>query len=304
MEYLKLFWLDATASEPAVILYEVDAANERLAARSIDIFADRHRRNIPDLYADAIEIVPIPTAEELNAAVWGEGFYACPISKAEFEAAWADRFYQGELKPNPWVGIALSDYEAHMCDEAVRQQQALERMAERQLAFGAETVMIFGIAGGNGLRHADPKRIKRLYGVDVNASYLAACRQRYPALSGTLCCICADLRGEVSLPHAELLIANLLVEYIGCGRFTELVKQVAPKYVSCGIQLDAVGEGEKGFVSASPYLHIFDGLDVVHQAIPPAALTKALAEAGYRLINEQAELLPGEKRLLQLDFAL
>lgn len=304
MEYIKLFWLDAPASEPVVIFYEIDAANERLAARSINIFADRSCEKLPDLYDGAIEIVPIPTVGELNAAVWGEGFYASSMTGEEFEKVWAAGFYQGELKPpqNPWTEISLSDYEAHMRDGAVKQLQALERMTGRQLAFEAETVMILGIAGGNGLCHADPKRIRRLYGVDVNADYLAACRQRYPALSGVLCCICADLRGEVSLPHAELLIANLLVEYIGCERFAALVKQVAPKIVSCGIQLDAAGE--KGFVSASPYLHVFDGLDAVHQTIRPAALTKALMEAGYRLIGEQAELLPGGKQLLQLDFAL
>ena len=49
-----------------VILYEVDTGNERLAIRSIDIFADGRTRNIPVLYDGAIEITPVPTVEELN----------------------------------------------------------------------------------------------------------------------------------------------------------------------------------------------------------------------------------------------
>ena len=80
-----------------MILYEVDTGNERLALRSIDIFADGSTRNIPDLYNRAIEIKPIPTVEELNAHVWGEEFHACIIEKAEFEAIWESQFYSGVL---------------------------------------------------------------------------------------------------------------------------------------------------------------------------------------------------------------
>ena len=97
IEYIKLFWEDAPSGEPQVILYEVDTYNERLALRSIDIFADGQTRNIPDLYDGTIEIIPIPTVEELNAHVWGEEFHACIIEKAEFEAIWESCFYGGIL---------------------------------------------------------------------------------------------------------------------------------------------------------------------------------------------------------------
>ena len=94
IEYIKLFWEDAPEGEPPVIFYEVDTENERLAHRSIDIFADGHTRNIPDLYAGAIEITPIPTVEEFNT----HEFHACIIEKAEFEAIWESRTYDGALK--------------------------------------------------------------------------------------------------------------------------------------------------------------------------------------------------------------
>ncbi len=97
-EYIKLFWEDAPEGEPPVILYEVDARSERLALRSIDIFADGCTRNIPDLYDGAIEITPIPTVEGLNAHVWGEEFHACVIEKTEFEAIWESRTYDEALK--------------------------------------------------------------------------------------------------------------------------------------------------------------------------------------------------------------
>ena len=104
MEYIKLFWEDAPEGEPSVILYEVDTENERLALRSIDIFADGRTHNIPDLYDGAIEIAPIPTMEELNTHVWGEEFHACVIEKAEFEAIWQNHTYNEELKGTGEIG--------------------------------------------------------------------------------------------------------------------------------------------------------------------------------------------------------
>ena len=78
-----------------MILYEVDTGNERLALRSIDIFMDGHTRNIPDFYEGAIEITSIPTVEELNAHVWGEGVPRLRHREAEFEAIWEGRTYDG-----------------------------------------------------------------------------------------------------------------------------------------------------------------------------------------------------------------
>ena len=88
MEYIKLFWEHDLEDEPTIILYEVNTENERLAERSIDLFRDGRTNPIPDLYADVIEIVPIPTVEEFNSDIYGEEFRACLISKEEFEKVW------------------------------------------------------------------------------------------------------------------------------------------------------------------------------------------------------------------------
>ena len=95
IEYIKLFWAGAPEGEPSVILYEVDTENERLALRSIDIFADGRTRNIPDLYDGVIEITPIPTVEELNAHVQDGALHACVIQKAEVAANWESHTYVG-----------------------------------------------------------------------------------------------------------------------------------------------------------------------------------------------------------------
>lgn len=141
---------------------------------------------------------------------------------------------------NPWEEIPLSDYENHMRLESVQQLQTMNKMMCRQFFLcDADTVMILGIAGGNGLEHVVGRGFKRVYGVDINPDYLQQCKKRYPQLDGVLECICADLTiSDTVLPHADLLIANLLIEYIGYECFCRTVTQVRPRCVSCVIQIN------------------------------------------------------------------
>ena len=201
---------------------------------------------------------------------------------------------------NPWESISLSDYEAHMSLEAVMQFQTLNNMMDVQLnAYPAGSVMILGVAGGNGLEHIDVEKYSAVYGVDVNPEYLQEVRKRYSHLDGLLKCICIDLINESDrLPQADMIIANLLIEYIGYECFRNVIKQVRPKYVSCGIQINT-GEG---FVSNSPYLHSFDGLESIHHKVEAAGLTKNMNIIGYNKISENEYSLPNGKKLVMIDF--
>lgn len=74
---------------------------------------------------------------------------------------------------NPWEEIPLTDYENHMKLNSVMQLQAMNEMMKGQLeAYPISSVMILGIAGGNGLEHIQKDKFKRVYGVDVNSFYL------------------------------------------------------------------------------------------------------------------------------------
>lgn len=201
---------------------------------------------------------------------------------------------------NPWEEIALADYESHMKLDSVMQLQALNAIMKDQFRqYPVETAMVLGVAGGNGLEHADPGKIRRLYGVDVNRGYLKACAARHAGLKGVLECVCADLTAEdCVLPHAELVIANLLIEYIGYDCFRRAVAQIRPDWVSCVIQINTGG----GFVSDSPYLHAFDGLEQIHHQMGEAELTAVMERAGYRLIGAAAQPLPNGKKLARLDY--
>ena len=201
---------------------------------------------------------------------------------------------------NPWEEIPLTDYENHMKLGSVMQLQAMNEMMKGQFdAYPVASVMIFGIAGGNGLEHIQKGKFKKVYGIDVNASYLKEVVQRYPELDGLLECLRIDLTDEADqLPKAEMVIANLLIEYIGYECFQKAIQHVKPKYVSCMIQINM----EDHWVSDSPYLHVFDGLEQVHHQMEEHALENAMLEIDYHAIKTLEHLLPNGKKLVQMDF--
>lgn len=202
---------------------------------------------------------------------------------------------------NPWKSIDLDDYENHMRLDTVLQLQAMNQMMQDQLyRYQVASVSILGVAGGNGLNHIKRGMFEVVYGVDINASYLLECKNRYPELEGVLCLIEADLLSETEhLPETDLVIANLLIEYIGYPCFQRIIQKCRPLYVSCVIQLNS---DDKSFVSDSPYLPVFDRLDEVHHQMEETKLTLAMEELGYSFIYKEEILLPNSKKLIRLDY--
>ena len=202
---------------------------------------------------------------------------------------------------NPWEEISLDDYENHMSLDSVKQLQEMNSIMKEQFeAYPTDTAMILGIAGGNGLEHVDCDKYRKVYGVDINEGYLKAVTQRYKKLTGVLECLKLDLINEAEkLPRTGLLIANLLIEYIGYPAFQRAVKQTGAEYVSCVIQINT---DTKNWVSDSPYLHAFDRLDEVHHQMEENALTAAMEEIGYTEILREAHPLPNGKALVRLDY--
>lgn len=147
----------------------------------------------------------------------------------------------------------------------------MNQMMKGQLnQYEVQSAMILGIAGGNGLEHVD-----------------------------TLDCLCVDLVSEAEkLPQADMLIANLLIEYIGYECFKKVVTVTKPVYVSCIIQVNV----EDSFVSESPYLHAFDGLVTVHHQMVELELQNSMNEIDYHLIQVLEHQLPNGKKFVQFDF--
>lgn len=201
---------------------------------------------------------------------------------------------------NPWKEIDLTAYEKHMSLNNVFQLQALNKMMKNQFySYPVQSVMVLGVAGGNGLEHIDKQTFKKVYGVDINKDYLDVCAYRYPELREVLDTIHADLTQETNkLPYADLIVANLVIEYIGYGCFQKAVKQVSPQYISAVIQINV----DTTFVSDSPYLHIFDRLDEVHHQMEEEVLVKIMEQIGYKKVVQAYEDLPNGKQLVRIDF--
>ena len=202
---------------------------------------------------------------------------------------------------NPWEEIELDVYESHMSLDSVAQLQALDRMMRDQLeAYPVRTAMILGIAGGNGLANVRREKYDTVFGVDLNRAYLRAAAQRHPELEGVLRLLPLDLTKDAALlPQAELVIADLLIEYIGYAAFQKVIEQVRPDYVSCVVQIN---DGTAEWVSDSPWLHAFDGLDAIHHQMDPRELTAQMERIGFRETLQASEPLPNGKQFVRLDY--
>ncbi|MBO4459011.1 MAG: methyltransferase type 11 [Butyrivibrio sp.] len=202
---------------------------------------------------------------------------------------------------NPWEEISLDDYEKHMSLDSVKQLQAMNSIMKAQFeAYPVNTAMVLGVAGGNGLEHVSREKYKTVYGVDINGEYLRKVSERYTNLADILKCLKIDLIKEYEqLPNAQLLIANLLIEYIGYNTFRKVIHKVDSQFVSCVIQINT---DDKQWVSDSPYLHAFDRLDEVHHQMEEDSLSTLMTEAGYKEVLRTREPLPNGKALVRIDF--
>ena len=202
---------------------------------------------------------------------------------------------------NSWEEISLSDYENHMSLSSVNQLQAMNKMMKFQFeAYPVTSAIVFGVAGGNGLEHVNLKKYSKIYGIDINNAYLDNVKKRYSFMEDILECRRIDLTCETDmLPEAELVIANLVIEYVGLEPFKKGILKTGARYVSCIIQINT---DEESWVSDSPYLHSFDGLDAVHHQMEEQSLVMAMNEIGFDLLKKDAIPLPNGKKLMMLDF--
>lgn len=204
---------------------------------------------------------------------------------------------------NPWKEVALSDYENHMSLSNVGQLQTLDMiMAQQFSAYPVKSVVILGVAGGNGLGNlAAIPSIEAIYGVDINAGYLEASSGRYPQLKGRYTPVLADINADCShLPSADMVIANLFIEYVGCDNFVKAVKKIDPGFISCVIQVDPA----ESFVSDSPYTEKLEALSSVHDTVDADLLTEKLGQAGYTVVSDSSTPLPNGKIFRRIDYSL
>ncbi len=184
----------------------------------------------------------------------------------------------------------------------MRQLQALNEITAMQVHdHPARTILVLGVCGGNGLEHIDSTRVKKVYGADINEEYLAVCKKRHSRFGDKLELICTDLcSGDCTLPRAELVIANLIVEHTGLEAFCRQMGKIRRE----GTALSCVIQSNEGasYVSRSPYAKKLQPLDAVHHDIPESDLISGLEGVGYNMLLREEYPLPDEKMFIRVDF--
>ncbi|WP_202472399.1 MULTISPECIES: hypothetical protein [unclassified Streptomyces] len=210
--------------------------------------------------------------------------------------------HEGGAPGHPWQGIDLDVYERHMADARVGQLQRLRDITGEQLAaYPFRAVGVLGVAGGNGLDLIDPRSTDVVYGYDINPGYLDACAARYRgALGDRLRLIETSIDRSVRIEPVGLLIANLVVEYVGAEEFVAFAAANARSVdvLSCVVQRNDAA----GFVSSTEDSSAFDGLASVSSDIDPEALTSAMSDAGFVDLGRRDYPLPNGKILVRQDF--
>lgn len=172
-------------------------------------------------------------------------------------------------------------------------------MKEQFNVMDGNTCTILGIAGGNGLEHIDPHQYSCIYGVDINASYLDACLDRFPNLKGILKCQCLDVTTDAGqLSKTDHLIANLFLEYIDQSVWEEILIHTQPKTVSCVIQINPTNT----FVSDSSNCAVFDVLESIVHPMHEEELCACMSHKNFSLCYKEQIPLPNGKYFLRLDF--
>jgi hypothetical protein len=120
--------------------------------------------------------------------------------------------------PNPWTLVPAADYEAHMgpAPGGVGQLGPLARILARALRdLRPETLLVPGVATGNGLEAVDAEVTRRVVGLDLNMGFLAVARQRHMRLGSRLELFCKDAEKVVLEEGAFALVwAGLFLEHV------------------------------------------------------------------------------------------
>ncbi|MDR1832185.1 MAG: class I SAM-dependent methyltransferase [Fusobacteriaceae bacterium] len=205
------------------------------------------------------------------------------------------------MASNPWENFPPDIYETHMGLADVGQLQMLSRITKEQLgAFEISSIMILGIAGGNGLEHVDPAKFDLIVGIDINSDFLTICASRYEDFGEKLLLLNLDFNDPGTiLPYADLVIANLFLEYVDTDAFAEKVAASGAKHVSVVYQENRA----ESFVSTSPYAGNFAEIGKLHKDVDGRALTLAMKKFGYGTGESKSYELPNGKGFIRLDFS-
>lgn len=198
---------------------------------------------------------------------------------------------------NPWETIDAIAYEGHM--KFIKQYDLLNHIFKEQVTeFKGSVIGILGIGCGNGIEHVKQKTT--IYGYDINTSFLNSCKSKYKEKDVNLILNKIDLMDRNANIHScELLICNLVLEFIGIYNFLRIVNKCRPEMISVVLQMTINKENE---ISKSPYKDIFQNVSSILKEIYPQEFTCLLDIIDYRLVNSMIFNLNQYKHFIRMDF--
>lgn len=200
---------------------------------------------------------------------------------------------------NPWKNIKTIEYEGHM--KSIKQYDLLNHIFKEQVSeHSFKTIGIIGIGCGNGLEHIKADTV--VYGYDINKDFLNKCQNLYENLDYNLILSNIDLTlKEIKINTCDILIFNLVVEYIGKYNFIHIINKSRPSYISVVLQITC---GKDNAISDSPYKSIFNNVSTIRTEVLPQDLTSMLELIGYQFQYSKTYEINPFKSFMRIDYSL
>ncbi|MGL4670049.1 MAG: hypothetical protein ACRCVG_05580 [Methanobacteriaceae archaeon] len=131
------------------------------------------------------------------------------------------------------------------------------------------------------------------------------CEENYRSLEKNIHTYKCDLRkNNIRLPFSNLIICNLIIEYIGLNSFVKLIKRNKDnlKVISCVIQNNKNNKKNNEFISSSKYSNELKILDKFHEKVDTGELVNKLNNINLNEIKRKNYQLPNNKEFIRIDF--
>jgi len=203
---------------------------------------------------------------------------------------------------NPWLGIPLADYEAHMSLPTVGQARMLaDQLAKLIEQHAPASAAVIGCAGGNGLDRFESTCVKRIVAVDINPKFIEACGTRYANRLANLHLHCGNVESrQLQFEPVDLIYAALIFEYTDiAATLATLQRNLRPGGVLAAVlQLEQVHQ-----YAITP--SVYRSLNVLAgslRLIAPAELRAQASAAGFEIAGASTIELPSGKQFLLQKF--
>ena len=184
------------------------------------------------------------------------------------------------MNTNPWLRVALEDYEGHMARPEVGQAALLATAFRNAVeSVRPESLALVGCAGGNGLEALVGTDIAPVVCVDINPSYLETLSARYRRKIRGLEIVCGEVERFSFRQPLDLIFGGLIFEYT---RLDEALAALSRALRRGGKLIALVQMRSDGTptVSHSPYVQALAGVGAALNYIEPDAMAVAAARQG------------------------